>query len=341
MNPYRLVGRVALGDHFVDRPELTRSICSAWQEPGRPSNLCVLGHHRTGKTSLVKHAVGSCNRDDLVTVWLGTGRHATGLDLFRSMVRGVMDKLVDHDRLDAIGDVVLTTRSWYDLDSAVTAFFGAVSDAGKAVLIVLDEFDRATTTCARLAEFQLMRDLASEPQFPVGLVTISRRPVHEIEIDAAGGSILDGVLTTRRYVGMFTNAQADVMLARAALAGVDLAAVRNEIIERSGLHPFLLESLCNSIVELYQETGDLNVEQAFDCIMGVFDTQFSQLVESVRLDTNGQGITLLKLLAEGGVPDAPSLILNRFQRMGLVSQTQGSPVLFSSEFARHVRATDI
>jgi hypothetical protein len=341
MNPYRMVGQVAMGDRFIDRPELTRLICSAWEEPGRPSNLCMLGYHRTGKTSLVKHAVAHSRRDDLITVWINVGRHASGPDLFRSMVRDVLNQIGDHDQLGAIGSVALTTESWYDLDNAITVFFNQVQKTEKAVLVVLDEFDRAAKICKRLSEFQLLRDLASEPQFPVGLVTISRRPIQEIEVDAAGGSILDGVVTTRRYVGMFTDVQADVMLSRAAQAGVDLAPVREEIIELSGLHPFLLESLCNSIVELHRETGKLDMDLAFDQVMGVFHAQFQRFIESILIDTSKKGITLLKLLAEGGAPDTPSLDLNRFQRMGLVSRIQGRPVLFSAEFARYVLAAEI
>jgi hypothetical protein len=336
MNPYRLVGRVAEEGHFVDRPELERSISTAWAEPGRPVNLCVLGHHRTGKTSIVTHAVRASARDDLVTVWLNVGRHTSGLDLFRAMVKGVLDQIRHHAGLAAIAEVALTTDDWYDLDNAVTAFFTTVGKTDRAVLIVLDEFDRASGICA-LAEFQLLRDLASEPPFPTGLVTISRRPIKDIEIDAAGGSILDGVVSTRRYIGMFTPAEAESMLARAAQAGVDLAPVREEIIDRSGLHPYLLESLCNGVVDVHEQTGELSVALAHDQVMSVFEAQFSHLVAGVRGDSGEPGLSLLRLLAEGGAPNGPSLHLNRFQQMGLVSKASGRPMLFSTEFARYVQ----
>jgi hypothetical protein len=336
MNPYRMVGQVAEGGRFVDRPELVRSICTGWQEPGRPSNLCVLGSHRTGKTSVVKHALALVDRQDLVVVWLSVGRFSSGFDLFRAIVKDVLDEIGDHASLEAIAEVAFTTESWYDLDNAVTAFFKEVRKAGRTVLIVLDEFDRASVICTRLAEFQLLRDLASEPQFPVGLVTISRRPIKDIEIDAAGGSILDGVVTIRRYVGMFTAAQGDAMLARAGLAGIDLTPVREQIMDRSGLHPFLLESLCNGIVEHHQETGDLAVDLAYDRVLGAFHTQFEHLVQNVRVDTSSRGLALLRLLAQGGASYEPSLDLNRFLQTGLVSRSADQLVLFSPEFARYL-----
>lgn len=340
MNPYRRVGQVATGDRFVERPALTRSLLSAWTEPGRPSNLCVLGHHRTGKTSLVKHAVAQPGREDLLAVWVDVGSQASGPDLFRAMVKGVLDQAAGLDGLHELAAPALATDSWYQLHGSVTAFFTAVRRAGKSVLVVLDEFDRAAVVCQRLAEFQLLRNLASEPQYPVGLLTISRRRIKDIEINAAGGSILDAVVSTRRHVGMFTATEAGTMLGRAALAGLDLTPVRERITDRSGLHPFLLETFCNGVVEVYEETGELSVDAAYERVMDVFHTQFEHLVDGLRTDGGARAVALLRQLAEGAVPPPPSLELNRFQRMGLAgpSAPGAPPRLFSPEFARYVLA---
>ena len=343
-NPYRQVGRVAAGERFIGRRDLVRLVQAAWQEPGRPSNVRVLGHHRTGKTSLVLYAMHTSpvDRADLVSVTLNVGSQDCGSDLFRSMTRRVLEGLNEwdgpdrHADLAAIDHAVQASVAWYDLREAVRAFFKAARRAERFVLVVLDEFDRASTAFTRLAEFQLLRDLASDPQFSLGLITISRRPIESIEMDAAGGSILGGVVTMTRYVGMFTDAEADLLLARAAAAGVGLAAVRDQIVERAGLHPFLLELLCNRIVETCQETGRLDVSAAYDLEAPTFEQQFAQLLGNIDADSGGRGLTLLRRVAAGTGSEPPSLDLNRLCLMGVVSRGPGGLALFSAELARHV-----
>ncbi|MCS7484570.1 hypothetical protein ACFFQW_48455 [Umezawaea endophytica] len=52
-------------------------------------------------------------------------------------------------------------------------------------------------------------------------MTVSRKPVDAIEIDAAGGSTLDAVLSLRCDVGCFIDKEIDLLLARALPYGVD------------------------------------------------------------------------------------------------------------------------
>lgn len=203
---------------------------------------------------------------------------------------------------------------------------------------MLDEFDRATTTFTRLAEFQLLRSLASDPMFSLGLITISRRDIESIEHDAAGGSILGGVVATRRYVGMFNDEEADLMLARAAVIGIGLASVREEIIARTGLHPFLLELLCHRLVDLHQIAGELDVRAAYDQEAPTFARQFAQLWQNIDADSKGRATELLTRLAIGRPLDCESPELSQLKQMGVVACGPGrATTLFSPEFARYIQ----
>ncbi|GAA0219255.1 hypothetical protein GCM10009527_014280 [Actinomadura nitritigenes] len=338
-NPYDRVGRVAVGDHFVPRPKLAGKIQRAWRrQGGPPGNLSVIGHHRTGKTSLVHQAVSTCERTDLVSVILNVGSLGSGQELFKAMISEVLRATGSPPALEAIGGAALTATDWGDLRHTVEMFFKALADRETYALIVLDEFDRAATVCQSLAEFQLLRALASEPVYPVGLVTISRRRIITIETDAAGGSILDGVMNIRPFVGMFSPAEADVMLSRAAAVGVDLLGVRDDVLDLAGLHPYLLELLCQSIVDVHEETGTLDVALAYEQVLGIFDSQFDHLVQVVALDVGEAGSELLRSLAAGEAPTRNSLELNHFRQMGLVTEDRTRPALFSAEFARYVLA---
>ena len=173
-------------------------------------------------------------------------------------------------------------------------------------------------------------------QYLWGTLLGSHKIIPKVSPNKTWEGFLGGVVTMTRYVGMFTDAEADLLLARAAAAGVGLAAVRDQIVERAGLHPFLLELLCNRIVETCQETGRLDVSAAYDLEAPTFEQQFAQLLGNIDADSGGRGLTLLRRVAAGTGSEPPSLDLNRLCLMGVVSRGPGGLALFSAELARHV-----
>jgi hypothetical protein len=331
-NPYMQAGRVASGDRFIGRTALVRQVAESWQAAGRPSNLRIVGLHRIGKSSLIRRALDEFPpRSDIITASLSVGSQDSGMDLFRSIVRQTVDQAGDNE-LVSIGTAIQTAEAWYDLVEGVRAFFTAVHARGRNVLVVLDEFDRAATAFTRLGEFQLLRDLASEPWYSLGLITVSRRNIEKIEIDAAGGSILGGVVSNARYVGMFSDAEADIMLARAAAAGIGLASIREQIISRTGPHPYLLELLCRRILEIHDATGKIDVAAAFAEESPVIEAYFGTLLEAVNADMNGQGAALLRRIAAGRGGGQDVMGLTQLRLVGIMSGDE----LFAPEFARFV-----
>jgi hypothetical protein len=334
MNPYREVGRVATGERFIGREALVRQVAVACHGTGRPSNMRVVGHHRVGKTSLVRRALETIPpRADLVKVWVNVGSQKFGIDLFRSMVRQVLSQIGPDGKLEAIAGAVQAARAWYDLVEGVRAFFAAVRSRGLHVLVVLDEFDRAAAIFTLLAEFQLLRELASEPAYSVGLVTISRQNIEKIETQAAGGSILGGVVSTTRYVGMFTDTEVDLMLARAAAEGIGLAVARDEIMARTGPHPYLLELLCHRIVEIFEVTEKIDVATAFLEESPIIESYFNRLLTAVNADTDGRGLGLLRGLVTDSQSNGTRADLTRMRLTGIVSEQRS---LFSPEFGRYI-----
>jgi hypothetical protein len=338
-NPYARVGRVALNDHFVERRLLVNRIERAWQRTGiRPVNLSVLGHHRTGKTSLVHWVADHCTRTDLHTIFIDIGTLQSGEEMFRALVSETMRILDSPFRLEPIAAAAIGAQTWDHLRHAVTDFFMAVCDSRTYVMIVLDEFDRASLVCRERAEFQLLRNLASE-NYSVGIVAISRRRVADIESDAAGGSILDGVLSLKQHVGMFTSGETHTMLSRATPLGVDLQSFREPIVDVAGYHPYLLELLCFAIIDHYQDTGVVDVDQACQAQAATFRDYFDRLAEIIRLDLGDKGLALVRDLAQGAPPSREyARELDRFRDLGLISVSADSPALFAPSFARHILA---
>lgn len=343
-NPYRLAGQIAAGNRFIGREELVQQLQSVWSSAGRPSNLRVQGHHRIGKSSIVQRALDtSRSRSDLLTVHLNIGRHDSGTDVFRAMTRRAMSALREVaatknllSDLASKDAAVQRATEWYDLMEAVLAFFSTLGQAGLYVLLVLDEFDRASTVFGHLAEFQLIRDLASEDEYPLGLVTVSRRDIESIEISTAGGSVLGGVASLPLYVGMFTEAEADLMLSRAASLGIALGSVREQVTRHCGGHPLLLEILCHGLVEVYHRTKELDVELAYQPHAPAFERQFCQLQKSIDEETEGRGTALLKRISANGAAEIFSPDLARLKLMGVTIESGSALKLFCEGFSRYI-----
>ncbi|NEA22207.1 glycosyltransferase [Actinomadura bangladeshensis] len=332
-NPFRDAGRPATGERYIERPALQEGVGALWRDPGRPGNLSVFGQRGVGKTSLVEHSLAAMDRTDLVVARLDVGRMASVFDLFGTLTRRVARCLPDIPGLADLAETARRATDWADLDEAVSVFFEAVGDAGRYVLLVLDQFDRAPLVLAELSGYQLLRALASEARYPVGLVTISRRPVQEIEIDAAGGSRLQGVIGRRCDVGLFALSETARMLERASEAGLDLSADAAEILDLTGTHPLLLESLCDRIVRHYQRTGKVNVGVAYSAGAADLHAYFSRLTGAIDQDARGRGGDLLRAIAGGtALDETPEL--QELVRTGIVVRNGSDHRLFSAAFAR-------
>lgn len=337
-NPYDHVGRVADGDHFVPRPQLAERIERTWQRDGEvPGNLSILGHHRTGKTSLVKHAAARCGRTDLRTVYVDVGTKSSARDVFRAVVRDLYTADGSPSAQSAVVGVCVGASDWDELSDAVNAYLQARAADRRFAVVVLDEFDRASEKWHSISEFQLLRSLASEPYYGIGLITVSRQRIMTIEKGAAGGSVLDGVVTLREFIGAFTPDEAMVLLHRADTVGADLTAVCQDLFDLAGRHPYLLEHLCHSVIRHFHGTGETDVATAYEYVMDTFHDYFKHLMDGVAKDLGTSGMEVLDALAKGNPLAAGTRrVLNQFRLTGLVDATRGNPELFSNEFGRYL-----
>jgi len=192
-----------------------------------------------------------------------------------------------------------------------------------------------------MAEFQLLRNVASESYSPAGVVTISRRPVSIVEIDAVGGSTLDGVLSLRCAVGPFLNSDIDEMLARGDGAGALLSSVRSDLVDRTGGHPFLLELLCNAVVDVFSRTGKHDVSSAFGLVSDQFNSQFERMVSILNADSGGRAPEILGKVLNGESDSVRRQDLELLTRLSLVQADSASVRLFSRSFESYLRSVGL
>jgi len=147
------------------------------------------------------------------------------------------------------------------------------------------------------------------------------------------------VLSLKQHVAMFTAAEATVMLGRAMALGIDLRPVYQQIVDLTGLHPYLLERLCYSIVDHFQDTAVVDVDRAYRDATGTFRDYFQRLADVIEADLGQGGIALLRSLAGGAAPSwEDSRELDLFSDFGVITSSAGYPALFAGSFARHLLA---
>ena len=239
-NPYQGVGQIASGARFVERQELTKEILEAWNGQ-RPGNLSLRGNFRMGKSSLIRDAATKFHaaNPDRIAVVIGAGRIKDGVSLFRGIARRAYASLSEigaarhllpgaQRRLSA----ALESDMWSDVSEAVADFLCYLGDSDIGAMIAIDEFDRLSDWCGT-PEFQFLRDLASEPEYRVGLTTVSRKSVYEIEVAGSHGSHLGGVLGHSLSVGLMSEEEATALVLRAGDSGVDISPWYGDILGSS------------------------------------------------------------------------------------------------------------
>lgn len=344
-NPYQSVGAPARGARFVGRRGQVQRV-SATAESGRPSNMSIIGNHRTGKTSLVYRSLVDrpTGRDDLAVVVVNVGTLATVADVFRLISRETVSALEalptrDIRELAKLSETIESEPTWYGLLTHFTALFSAIRDRGTFVLVVLDEFDRMKMEDVQPAHFQLLRDLCTAEWSSAGLITVSRQGVKSLEEDAVGGSSLDQVLGVRTYVGLFTAAERDELAGRAATVGIDMSSHLPAISARTGLHPYLLELLCYEVVQSAFLTGEVDLDEAYRNVQRQFVDFFARLLRIIDADMGGGGVDRLFQVIDGiglnvSVNDALTLV-----QYGLVVESDDRTLRpFSDEFESYLRS---
>lgn len=255
-NPYAGVGQIAFGPRFVRRPEPVEFLHSVWNG-SRPGNASVTGNYRVGKSSIARNAAveHSVSFPEHLVVVTSAGRVDGAISLLRVIGRRIYHLLQTTKQPAALQDsckkcltAAMEFEDWFGVSEAVADLFRLLCEAGLGVLIVVDEFDRVGPWFER-AGFQFLRDLASEPEFSVGLTTVSRRSVYDIEVAGFGGSILGGVLSHVYNVGLLESTEGADLVGRGLSVSKEFASYVEELEWYAGLHPFLLDLACYWYVE--------------------------------------------------------------------------------------------
>lgn len=300
-NPYADYGNIIYGDRFIGRQAHLNKIRSrVLGSPG--GNLAIVGQRRVGKSSLAYQAVMS-HREELlrqrtIPIRVSVNTYADSQQFFLGIVGICFRHLEDYGwanrQIRESNAAVAESQQLphFDFDP-ILELFRQTQAHSLRIIFILDEFDKSERFFAGDPTFfDRLRELSNNGQ--TTLLTVSRNPIPQIEKRAHISSTLAGTFHDL-YLGMFTPGEVLEYFARLAGNGVLTSEEdREQIKERCGGHPYLLDKTAFELVEASDEHKNACVDEALRRMDRTLLYEFDGIVEHLRavsqLDTLMQAL---------------------------------------------------
>jgi hypothetical protein len=252
-NPFSDYGQIVKGSRFAGRKDEIQTIHNRVLGEAF-GNIAIMGMPRIGKSSLVWNALmplkdKQFNRKNILS-FVYVGRIASSIDFFKQLLYQVLEELefVEdienlYSKLQELYDKVKTEHDNFEFKNLIQKFFRFLKRNGYRATFILDEFDHVSSIFT-VSDFQLLRELASQPETQICLVTVSRRTIQEIEAENGAISNFCGIFSDLR-LGLFNDS--DMREYWDSLKQFDIEVfdeykgIVNYLV---GRHPFLID-LCN------------------------------------------------------------------------------------------------
>jgi hypothetical protein len=257
-NPY-VVGKIVTGPgrFFGRTAELTR-LRQNFVESETPSNLSIVGELRSGKSSLAQEFLrregAELDRRFHVVLMDMTTDFTKGsiVDFYRQILQRAREVIAERGGALALVaglDDAIAPRPWAQLSHMMQLAYRALFECGIRILYIFDEFDHSTELFpADQDAFKLARNLGQKDV--VTFLTLSRRCVADIEMDAGISSNLAGIFDPCDVNMPLLDRDAAMALCVEPAASKGISWGR-PLLERmlalSGRHPFLLQGMCHRL----------------------------------------------------------------------------------------------
>jgi hypothetical protein len=205
-------------------------------------------------------------------------------------------------------------------------------------IVILDEFDAVRKFSNAQTCFHILRELASNPDFKIGLVLIAKRELSEIsQLSGHDSDYWSNVLLTIN-VRTFRADEAEESIKRLDQAGVQCTEeLISQMFHRCGNHPYLLDLFGFHAVQ--HKRGKNESSNGFDTQFAPeLNSYFTQVEEVLR---GGRRLKDLVQILIGPVLDANDLAIQALIKYGALEEsTDGEIAPFAPAFLDHLRCIE-
>ena len=278
-------GKIVTNDLYIHRKALELELCNRTINYDSYGSVNVVGMQRMGKSTLVYNTIVKKAEDNyekgIVIINCSMNSYTNPESFFKGIVDAVYEVLEDHDDIDVKIEKRYSKIVGSSLEEGcvknIQSFFKLLLKYGKRVICVIDEFDHSRKLFANFSEgFNILRELAYQPETDVTFVLVSRRMVTELE-SAADVSNLANILGKPIYVKGYNEEELVDYYTRNEIHGISVSDEdKKQVLNITGAQPYWLDILMYHFAESLGENKDF--ESLFNENSGVLYNEFERLM---------------------------------------------------------------
>jgi len=338
-NPFADYGGIVIDDRFIGRQDeiLTihnRLLGSVF------GNIAIIGLPRIGKSSLAWNSI-IIRKEELINrgilpVWISFGEYSSLTEVFDEVFLEIIDVYKNQETL--IKDIKSLNEKYFDSNSQIERrrhikkYLKFLRSKSLRLILLLDEFDNAKNIL-QLQDFQFLREISNNPDTKIGLLTISRNTIQELEPENGALSNFYQIFTELR-LKLFDEQDYSLYWNRIRNLGLKIS---EEYIEFTkyycGHHPYLIDALNNEIFNRAEQT-DVNLDNitkiSIKELMLKMYNEYDSILKLMKLE--GLERMLMQMIV-GPVYDITQRDVEKLFKYDLVtSKKDGSYSSFSEYF---------
>lgn len=268
------IGGQVRGDSFIGRKTEVKSLRNLFVDSGVKTAKSIIGLTRTGKSSFVDNAfldIPETEKILYVNVTLGDfSYYEMWQDIMWKLKKQLQRKeLLDDELKKLLSNFDEEKLKWVKLNHSVKDTFEYLNELEIKVILVLDEFDRASVVFENdTKKYDMLRELLSSPKYNLFAITISRRNLNTIEGTTYQSSTLHGVLDPIYFKGFTSEDIKEYYDVLDNTYNICLSDDQKKEIEYyAGTSPYLLSIFGNKLVERKKAGRPIDISDVFqnDC----------------------------------------------------------------------------
>jgi hypothetical protein len=343
VNPFSDYGAIVTNERFIGRKNELELIRGRLLGENSFGNLAIMGLPRIGKSSLGWNAIMS-NKEDLasrkiVPTWISLGEYSDLFECFHEVLENILNSIESgkKESIQTSYNGFVENNKPLVLRRYIKKFFKLLKADGFRSILILDEFDNAKSIF-RLQDFQFLRELSYNPETKIGILTISRKTVQEIEPD-------EGILSNFYQIfsdlnlNLFNDNDLDEYWNRVSTFGLNISeSYKTSVYDLVGSHPYLMDLLNNEVYLKINESGlglDQTIKDSFNNLKLKVFNEYESVIKLMKHEHLDRMMTQMVV---GPVYDIGQRDIERLLKYGIVLPTKDDRYeSFSPYFTRYLQ----
>lgn len=289
-NRFAAIGNTMASDSYVHRENLEKKLLDRTVNYAEYGSINVIGLNRMGKSSLVYNTLEAKAKDfyeeNIIVVKITASKYDSADQFFKSIAEHVYKEMKKHqdlnDEIQEYYDDFKNENIVKDGPDNLEFFFESIKDSGKRVVCIVDEFDSSVKIFADYPEgFNILRQLAYEPETHVSFVFISTRPAEDLESRSEGISPFHNILDYLFVKGYSDEEMGEYYRCNEKSGIVLNDEEKKKLMSITGGQPYWSDIILKAYKEAKDNGKDSDIETIFNQNKDFIYAKYQEMLDSI------------------------------------------------------------